>query len=159
VPNLDNPQSGKQLTGSLRQRMEQHREDPNCATCHARMDPIGFGLENFDGIGAWRAKDGPHPIDPAGKLVSGETFAGPADLRSILLLRKNDDFVRNISEKMLTYALGRGLEFYDKCAVDEISANVKLKGYKFSVLVLEICKSTPFQMRRGEGERQNLAAK
>jgi hypothetical protein len=159
VPNLDNPQSGKQLTGSLRQRMEQHREDPNCATCHARMDPIGFGLENFDGIGAWRGKDGPHPIDPAGKLVSGETFAGPADLRSILLLRKNDDFVRNISEKMLTYALGRGLEFYDKCAVDEISANVKLKGYKFSVLVLEICKSTPFQMRRGEGERQNLAAK
>ncbi|MBI3882100.1 MAG: DUF1592 domain-containing protein [Verrucomicrobia bacterium] len=157
VPDLDKPDGGKQLTGSLRQRMEQHREDPNCATCHARMDPIGFGLENFDGIGAWRGKDGEFKIEPSGKLVSGENFSGPADLRAILLLKKSENFSRCISEKMLTYALGRGLEFYDKCAVDQISKNVKARGYKFSVLISEIVHSTPFQMRRGEGEHVTMA--
>jgi hypothetical protein len=148
----------KMLTGTLRQRLEQHREDPNCATCHARMDPIGFGLENFNGIGAWRAKDGKFEIDPAGKLVSGESFSGPADLRNILLQQKRGDFVRCLAEKMLTYALGRGLEFYDKCAVDQIARNVTAKGFKFSVLVAEIARSTPFQMRRGEGEQDTAAS-
>jgi hypothetical protein len=159
VPDLDMPEGGKQLTGSLRQRMEQHREDPNCATCHARMDPIGFGLENFDGIGAWRGMDGQFSIESGGKLVSGETFSGPADLRAILLLKKSDDFSRCLSEKMLTYALGRGLEFYDKCAVDQISRNVKARGFKFSVLISEIVQSVPFQKRRGEGEHAAMTGK
>ncbi|HEY6169692.1 MAG TPA: DUF1592 domain-containing protein [Verrucomicrobiae bacterium] len=158
VPDLDKPGNGKVLTGTLRKRMEQHREDPNCATCHARMDPIGFGLENFDGIGAWRTQDGKAPIEPGGKLVSGESFSGPADLRTILLQRKSGDFVHCLAEKMLTYALGRGLEYYDKCAVEQIAKGVTTKGYKFSVLISEVVKSAPFQMRRGEGDHLSLAA-
>jgi len=158
VPDLDMPESGKVLTGTLRQRMEQHREDPNCATCHARMDPIGFGLENFDGIGAWRDRDGKAAVDPAGELVSGEKFSGPADLRRIMLLNKTGEFVTCISEKMLTYALGRGLEYYDKCAVEQVAKNIRAKGYKFSVLVSEIVKSVPFQKRRGEGDTLSMAS-
>jgi hypothetical protein len=141
------------LSGTLRQRMEQHRENPSCATCHARMDPIGFGLENFDGVGAWREKDGSFPIDPAGKLVSGESFKGSDELLAVLMKRKRDDFVRCLSEKMLTYALGRGLEYYDKCAVDRIVRGVAKNRYRFSALILEVARSVPFQMRRGEGEQ------
>jgi hypothetical protein len=141
------------LSGSLRQRMEQHRENALCASCHARMDPIGFGLENFDGIGRWRAQDAGFPIDSAGKLVTGELFKGPADLRAILVRSKKDDFIRCLSEKMLTYALGRGLEYYDKCATDQIAKGLAKHHYKFSSLILEVVKSAPFQMRRGEGQR------
>ena len=84
------------------------------------MDPIGFGLENYDGIGAWREKDGNSAIDPPGQLVTGESFRGPKDLETILLKRKREDFVQCLSEKMLTYALGRGLEYYDRCAVEQV---------------------------------------
>ena len=149
VPDLEETK-GKELTGTLRQRLEQHREDPTCASCHARMDPIGFGLENFNAIGGWRKVDGKAPIEPAGKLVSGEEFSGPDDLNKVLLSKKRDDFVRCISEKMLTYALGRGLEYYDKCALDQIAENLPKQKFKFSALVLEVIKSTPFQKRRGE---------
>ena len=145
------------LTGSLRQRMEQHREDPGCASCHARMDPIGFGLENFDGIGAWREKDGDFAIDPTGKLVTGEAFNGVDDLKSILLKAKRDDFVHCLSEKMLTYALGRGLEYYDKCAVEQITGRLAKDDYRFSSLVLEVVKSAPFQLRRGEAKEISQA--
>jgi len=141
------------LTGTLRQRMEQHRENPSCASCHARMDPIGFGFENFDGIGAWRKQDGEFAIDPAGQLVSGESFQGSADLTAILVKRKRDQFVRCLSEKMLTYALGRGLEFYDKCALDEITKGMAKRNYKFSALVTGIARSVPFQQRRGEMDK------
>jgi hypothetical protein len=139
-----------ELTGTLRERMEEHRAHPNCAACHALMDPIGFGFENFDAIGAWRTRDGDAPIDPSGTLVSGESFQGVADLRNILRQRKRDEFVRCLTEKLLTYALGRGLEYYDKCALDQIVKGLRKRGYKFSALVLEITRSTPFQMRRGE---------
>lgn len=151
-PNVPELPEGKQakLTGSLRQRMEQHRADPNCANCHARMDPIGFGMENFDGIGAWREKDEGFAIDPSGELVSGEEFKGPRELGNILLNRKRNDFVRCLTEKMLTYALGRGMEFYDQCAVEQISKALAKNKYKFTTLVVEVVKSTPFQMRRGE---------
>jgi hypothetical protein len=154
-PDVPEFKEGKEaaLTGTLRQRMEQHRENPMCAACHARMDPIGFGLENFNGIGAWREKEGEFPIDPAGKLVSGETFNGPAELKTILLKRRRDDFVHCLTEKMLTYALGRGLEYYDKCAVDQITKRLAKGRYRFSTLILEIVKSTPFEMRRGEDEQ------
>jgi hypothetical protein len=149
VPELKEDRRARR-SGSLRQRMEQHRADPLCASCHARMDPIGFGFENYDGTGAWRDKDGPFAIDPAGQLVSGESFHGPADLKAILLQHKRDEFVRCLAEKMLTYALGRGLEHYDKCALDQITKGLAKNKYKFSSLVLEIVRSTPFQMRRGE---------
>ncbi|MCW5550663.1 MAG: DUF1592 domain-containing protein [Verrucomicrobiae bacterium] len=141
------------LTGTLRQRMEQHRDNPNCASCHARMDPIGFGFEHFNAIGAWREQDGGHAIDASGKLVSGESFNGAAEFKHILLKQKRDDFVRCLTEKMLTYALGRGLEYYDKCAVDQITKNLSRHRYRLSGLVLEIARSAPFQMRRGEEER------
>ena len=117
------------------------------------MDPIGFGLENFNGIGQWREKEGDFAIDPAGKLVTGETFNGPDELTALLLKRKRDDFLRCLSEKMLTYALGRGLEYYDKCAVDQITKRLAKGRHKFSTLILEIVKSTPFEMRRGEDQR------
>lgn len=150
-PNVPELKEGKAaLTGSLRQRMEQHRSDPNCATCHERMDPIGFSFENFNAIGAWRDKDGEFAIDPSGKLSTGESFNGPAELAHLLLTQKRDDFVHCLTEKMLTYALGRGLEYYDKCAVDQITKRLTRDHYRFNTLILEIVKSTPFRMTRGE---------
>jgi hypothetical protein len=158
-PNVPELKEGKgALTGSLRQRMEQHRSDPNCATCHQRMDPIGFGFENFDAIGAWREKDGEYAVDASGQLVSGETFNGPAELKTLLVTRKRDEFVQCLARKMLTYALGRGLEFYDKCAIDQICQALAKDHYKFSTLILEIVKSTPFQMRRGDSAPQGFVA-
>ena len=138
------------LSGTLRQRMEQHRANVQCASCHARMDPIGFGFENFDATGAWRNQDGNFPVDPAGQLVSGESFQGPGDLKMILLQKKKNEFIRCLAEKTLTYALGRGLEHYDKCALDQIAKNLARHRYRFSSLILGVVKSTPFQMRRGE---------
>jgi len=134
-------------SGSLRQRMEQHRTNPNCASCHARMDPIGFGFENFDAIGAWRAKDGGFAIDPSGTLPDGKSFQGPADLRNILL-QKDEMFRKCLAEKLLTYALGRGLEYYDRCALESISHKTLQHQNKFSELVIAIVQSDPFQLRR-----------
>jgi len=151
VPNLDD--TGRELTGTLRQRMEQHRTNPVCAGCHARMDPIGFGLENFDGIGAWRTKDDKSPVDAAGELVSGEKFKDAVGLEAILLKNKRDEFVQCLSEKVLTYALGRGMEYYDKATLKPITQGVAKNNYKFSSLIMEVVKSVPFQMRRGEAER------
>ncbi len=138
------------LVGTLRQRMDQHRENPMCASCHDRMDPIGFGLENFDGIGAWRESEDKFPIDPAGQLASGESFSGAADFTRILAKEKRDEFARCLARKMLTYALGRGLEFYDKCAVDQVTRDLRRGGYKFSALIQAVVDSVPFQERRGE---------
>jgi hypothetical protein len=154
-PNVPELKEGKEaaLSGTLRQRMEQHRDNPNCASCHARMDPIGFGFENYDGIGAWREREGDFAIDASGKLVSGESFNGAAEFKTILLKKKRSEFVHCLTEKMLTYGLGRGLEYYDQCAVDQITKNLATNRYKFSSLVMEVIKSTPFQMRRGEEVR------
>jgi Protein of unknown function (DUF1585)/Protein of unknown function (DUF1588) len=127
------------------------RADPLCASCHARPDPIGFGLENFDGIGAWRTLDGGAPIDAAGQLASGETFQGPDELIGILARTKRDQFVRCLADRMLTYALGRGLESYDNCALDRICTEVAREHYRFSALVRAVVNSVPFQMRRGDG--------
>ncbi|MEA3207523.1 MAG: hypothetical protein QOE70_580 [Chthoniobacter sp.] len=155
VPDLDDAKR-VELKGTLRQKLEQHRKDPMCASCHARMDPIGFGLEIFDGIGAWRERDGQAPIDAAGELVSGETFKGPVELRDILLTKKRADVLRCASEKMLTYALGRGMEYYDRPTIEKMARNLDAKGAKFSALVLEVVKSVPFQMRRGEGDHRKF---
>jgi hypothetical protein len=138
--------------------MERHRQDPMCSSCHSIMDPIGFGLENFDGIGTWRDKEGAFAIDASGRLQSGETFSGSAELRAILASEKRDQFVRCLVEKMLTYALGRGLEYYDRCAVDRIASDLANQDYRFSALISGIAKSVPFQMRRGEGDRFEGAA-
>ena len=138
-----------QLKGTLRQQMEQHRADTKCAVCHAKLDPLGFGLENFDGIGAWRTQDNKQAIDSSGVLPGGEKFDGPAELRKVLL-GKADMFRRCFAEKLLTFGLGRGLEYYDKCALDEIAAATKANGDTFSALVLAIVKSDPFQKRKGK---------
>ncbi|MGV3773144.1 MAG: DUF1592 domain-containing protein [Verrucomicrobiales bacterium] len=140
------------LTGSLRQRMEKHRETPICSSCHARMDPIGFGFENFDAIGLYRELDGTFPVDASGKLTSGEEFAGPEELKKILISSKKEEFLRCLSDRMLTFALGRGTEYYDKCAVDRIVENMEKDGYRMQTLISEVIKSVPFQKRRGEGD-------
>jgi cytochrome c553 len=150
VPALDEEKVGN--AGSLRQQMEQHRTNAVCASCHSRMDVLGFGLENYDAIGRWRTKDGKFAIDSSGTLPNGKSFTTPAELRELL---KNDlpDFSRALTEKMLTYSLGRGLERYDRRTVDQINKTVAGSGYKFQTLVFEIARSLPFQSRRGEVSR------
>ncbi|MBK9171296.1 MAG: DUF1592 domain-containing protein [Bryobacterales bacterium] len=145
VPELDESEVG--LTGTLRQQMEKHRANPACSSCHARMDAIGFGLENYDAIGRWRTHDGAFPVESGGEMPGGETFGTPAELRDILA-RDPDAFTRCLTEKMLTYALGRGLEAYDRRVVKDIVREVARQDYRFSSLVLAIANSLPFQMRR-----------
>jgi hypothetical protein len=147
VPNLNESAIG--TTASLRQQLEQHRANPACATCHTRMDPLGFGLENYDAIGHWRTQDGKFPVDAAGTLPGGRSFHGPLELKQILKTDR-DAFARCVTEKMLTYALGRGLERYDKPAVNLICSRLAAGDYRFSRMVLEIVESIPFEMRRGE---------
>jgi mono/diheme cytochrome c family protein len=149
VPPLADDKKGP-LKGTLRVRMEQHRANPSCASCHAKMDPLGFGFENFDAVGAWRDRDGGDPVDPSGELPSGQKFRGPKELKQILKSRKND-VTRCLAEKLLTYALGRGVEYYDTCALDAIVEGTAGGGYKFSRLVVEVVKSDPFQKRKGRG--------
>jgi hypothetical protein len=146
VPQLDD--SDRKLTGSLREQMQQHSTNATCASCHARMDPIGFGFENFNAIGAWREKDGEVAIDPSGKLGSGDAFAGAAELSELLAQKRADEFRRCLTEKLLTYALGRGLEYYDRPAVDRIRDTVRNGGDRFSTLVVAVVQSLPFQNRR-----------
>jgi len=142
-------ETGK-ITGTLREQFVKHRQDPACASCHKVMDPIGFAFENYDAIGRYRTKDNSLPIDASGKLETGEPFGNAADLRSILLNQKREYFTRCITEKMLTYALGRGLEYYDKRTIDGIVARLKGNNYRFNELVQGIVSSLPFDMKRGE---------
>ncbi len=147
VPNLDEAKVGS--SASLRRQLEEHRKNATCASCHVRMDPLGFGLENFDAIGAWRTQDGKFPIDASGSLPDGRSFQGPQELRAILKTDRNA-FSECLTEKLLTYALGRGLERYDRPTVKKISGSLTTHEYRFSSLVLEIVNSLPFQMRRGD---------
>ncbi len=144
------PNDGHPDSGTLRQQMELHRTNPACASCHTQMDPLGFGLENFDAIGKWRDKDGKDAVDPSGQLATGESFAGAAELESILASTRRDEFLDCVAEKMLTYALGRGIEPYDHPAVQQIITGMEKNDLKFSSLIMEIVNSAPFQMRRGE---------
>jgi hypothetical protein len=137
----------------LRKRMEQHRADPNCAVCHQQMDTLGFSFENFNAIGAWRTNDGKFPIDPSGTLPNGQAFKGAKELTT-LLKRDKDLFAHCLAEKLLTFALGRGLEYSDKCAVDQIVATVAKSDYRFASLAMAIVKSDPFEMRRLSGEKR-----
>jgi hypothetical protein len=142
---------------TFRQRLEQHRQKPQCTGCHSRMDPLGFGLENFDAIGRWRDKIGSEPVDASGVMSTGEKFSGPAELKALLLERK-DEFARNVTERMLAYALGRGVEFYDMPTIKRVSDVLAKSDYRVSVLVTEIANSFPFQYRRPANHDDALAA-
>jgi hypothetical protein len=153
VPDVPELKDDAELSGTLRQQMEQHRKNPNCAGCHARMDPLGFGLENFDAVGAYRTREGRHAIDTSGVLPDGSTFDGPAALRKVLLAKK-ELFVKCFTDKMLTYALGRGTERTDRCFIEEIAKKTAAADHRITTLVLEIVRSDPFQKRRVQGERK-----
>jgi hypothetical protein len=147
VPPLDDSPAAATLT--MRQRMEKHRENPVCASCHKVMDPIGLALENFDAIGRWRELDGESPIDASGELTDGTKVSGAVDLRRALLQRP-EVLVGTMTEKLMTYALGRGLEAYDMPAVRAIVRTASRDQYRFSALVRGVVTSTPFRMRRGD---------
>jgi hypothetical protein len=132
----------------MRAQMQQHRSNPVCSACHVRMDPIGFALENYDGVGKWRMEDAGSPIDAAGTLPDGTSFEGPAGLTRLLLEKYQDQFVRTAAEKLLTYALGRGLEYYDQPTVRAIAREAASEEYRMSSLIAAVVRSTPFQMRR-----------
>ncbi len=156
VPPLDESTVGS--AGSLRQQMEKHRSNAVCASCHNRMDTLGFGLENYDATGKWRTKDGKFDIDVAGTLPNGKSFQTPAEMRT-LLLESMPEFSRCITEKMLTYALGRGLERYDRRTVESITKKLAANNYPFQLLIHEIVQSLPFQQRRGEAPKSEPAPK
>jgi cytochrome c5 len=139
---------------SVRELMEEHRKNPACAGCHAVMDPLGFSLENFDGIGEWRTKDQSGPIDASGQLADGTKVEGPVTLRQAVL-KHPEQFVGTITEKLLTYSLGRGLEYYDMPVVRGIVRDAARNDYKFSSLITGIVKSTPFQMRKSQEREAN----
>ncbi|HWD99085.1 MAG TPA: DUF1592 domain-containing protein, partial [Bryobacteraceae bacterium] len=154
VPALDDSKIGE--SASLRQQMEAHRSNPVCASCHAKMDPLGFGLENLNAIGEWRDMDGKFPVDASGSLPGGKSFSGPKELKA-LLMQDRDAFAAAITDKMMIYALGRGIERYDRPAMKTIEARLESHDYRFSELVLGIVDSLPFEMKRPR-ESQQLSA-
>jgi len=145
VPSLESSnKDGKPL--SVRQMLEMHRANPVCASCHARMDPLGLSLENFDAIGHWRTTDAGQPIDASGVLLDGTKVDGPRELRDALMAQKGQ-FIETVTDKLLTYALGRGLEYYDAPTVRAIDRRAAADNYRWSSIILGIVKSAPFQMR------------
>ena len=132
---------------SVREMLEEHRENAVCASCHARMDPLGLSLENFDAIGQWRATDAGTPVNASGVLLDGTKVDGPAALRRALVAQK-EQFVRTVAGKMLTYAIGRGLEYYDAPAIRGIVRAAAADDYRWSSTILALVKSAPFRMRR-----------
>ena len=149
VPQLT-PAADHQDGLSLRQQLEKHREDPNCSACHALMDPIGFGLQRFDADGSWRDSEAGRPIDDSGELLDGSRFQGPGELRRLLLSRHRGDFHRSAVTKLLTYALGRGTDWYDKPAIDAILAETERHGGGTRAMIHALIHSVPFQFRRGD---------
>jgi len=146
VPSLKDDEKTRNLT--MRQRMEQHRANPTCAVCHKIMDPLGFALDNFDGLGTWRTFTGINePIDSSGVLPDGTKFDGPAGLREVLVTKKHM-FIETFTERLMTYALGRGVEEYDHPALRKITREAASENHRWSSLILGIVNSTPFQMRR-----------
>ena len=134
---------------SVRERLEIHRQNPACAVCHERMDPLGFALEHFDAIGGWRTMDAQRPIDAVAVLPDGTRLEGASGLRSFLLSR-SEQFVRTVTEKLMTYALGRDLQYFDAPVIRKIVRAVEADEYRWSSVILEIVHSMPFQMRRAE---------
>ncbi|HEX7862806.1 MAG TPA: DUF1592 domain-containing protein [Verrucomicrobiae bacterium] len=149
IPSLED--AAKTIVGrtpSLRETLELHRNSALCSSCHSRMDPIGLGLENFNAMGMWREQEYKQPLDVAGKLVTGEEFKTVQELKKILVQKHYRSFYECLTEKMLTYALGRGLEYYDSFTVDKIVDELEASGGKPSALLLGIVESAPFQKRR-----------
>jgi len=155
VPELKEVHAGE-APKTLRERLEQHRANPLCASCHSRIDPIGFGLENYDVLGRWRTEDAGKPIDAKGVLPDGTSFEGPDQLK-IALMAKKDLFIRHLTNKMLGYALGRGLTLEDSCTVDRIVAEVAKNEYKAHTLIQEIVLSVPFRYQAGTNRRLPVA--
>ncbi len=146
---------GAKVVGTLRQRFEAHRANPSCASCHAFLDPMGFALENYDAIGRWRDQDNHQPIDATGKLLTGQQFNGAKELRKVLVEARKNEFTKCLTENMLIYALGRGLDYPDKPFVKDIVKRVSASGYKFQDIILGIVESPPFQrMRTGEAGKK-----
>jgi hypothetical protein len=146
VPALKEVAAGSGVQ-TMRQQMEAHRANPACAGCHKMMDPIGFALENFDGIGKWRTQDAGQKVDASGQLTDGTKIDGVVDLRNALL-RYSPQFARVLTEKLLTYALGRGVEYQDMPVVRAIVRDAARNNYRFSSLIEGIVNSEPFQMNR-----------
>jgi hypothetical protein len=147
VPELED--DGEAATAqSLRERLEIHRENPTCATCHDRIDPLGFSLENYDVLGRWREEEGGHPIDASATLPDGTAFSGPEELKLVLLDRK-DQIVRHLTKKMLGYALARGLTFEDYCTVENIVDSLRENDYQSHSLLMGIINSVPFRYKAG----------
>ncbi len=132
---------------SFRELLAQHARQASCAACHKKIDPLGFGLENYDAIGRWREFAGTRKIDATGELPGGVTFGGPRELKDVILKRKGQ-FVRNMTEQMLTYALGREPQYYDESTLRSVTDQLERDGYRFSTMVLGIVRSYPFQYRR-----------
>jgi hypothetical protein len=155
VPTLkENNEGGK--VSSVRERLEEHRKNPACATCHRVMDPLGFSLDNFDATGEWRTKEAVGlPVDASGQLADGTPVDGPVALRNALL-KHPEQFVRTMTEKLLTYGLGRGLEYYDMPVVRSIARDAARQNYRFSSLITAIVKSSAFQMKKAHGEDSGI---
>ncbi len=147
VPALDASKVGSEV--SLRKQLEEHRNNPVCASCHSKMDVLGFGLDNYNGIGKWRTKDGKFDIDSTGTMPGGKSFSGPAEMKAILM-NEMPLIADCVVSKMMTYALGRGLMPYDRPTVNSITEKLAPQGYPFQSIVYEIIQSLPFQSRRGE---------
>ncbi len=148
IPNLDESAKGLDHEPTLRETLEIHRNKPLCASCHNRMDPLGLAMDNFNALGLWRDQEKGQKIDSAGKLITGEAFSNVSELKHILATKRHSDFYRCLTEKLLTYALGRGLEFYDVEAVDRIVDKLEADQGRFSTLLTGVIESVPFQQRR-----------
>jgi hypothetical protein len=149
VPELANSREARS-NASLRERLAEHVQNADCAVCHVQMDALGLAFENFDAVGAFRTLDGRFEIDASGKLPSGAEFEGAAELKRLLLAEAKTDFLRCLAEKTLTYAVGRGIEYYDRCTIDGIAAGLERDNYKFSRLILSVVESEAFQRRKGK---------
>jgi Protein of unknown function (DUF1592)/Protein of unknown function (DUF1588)/Protein of unknown function (DUF1585)/Protein of unknown function (DUF1587)/Protein of unknown function (DUF1595)/Planctomycete cytochrome C len=150
VPALDDKKDGDKKDLTLRQRLEKHRSDPTCASCHARIDPLGFALQNYDLMGAWRSRDEfGAPVDAKGSLINGESFTGVGELRKVLLARKAE-FARGVTIRLVSFALGRGVEFYDRPTINELMVLLDKNGYKIQPLIVGIAKSFPFRFKRNQ---------
>lgn len=147
IPPLPADQEDEAL--SLRKRLEQHRADPSCAACHALLDPPGFALEHYDAIGRWRTEENGHPIDASGQLLSGDEFSDWSELRGVLV-QQPAEFVRCLTKQLMTYALGRGVTYRDKIAIEEVLTRSRNSDDAFQELILAICESVPFQQMRTE---------
>lgn len=150
MPSLADKENTKDKT--LRERIQLHAANETCASCHAKFDPMGYALESFDGVGKWRTEDNGLPLDTKGKLISGESFNGVVELKEVLLKNKKDLFTKCLIKKLMTYGLGRGLQYYDEVEIENILALAIKQNYKFSEIILAIVNSTPFQKHRDKNE-------